>query len=45
MCIQFQEPYSTDLQVPADLFIFTKEILEENITFNAVPMSTRLLCV
>ena len=35
----------SDLWVPADLFTFTKEILKENITFNAVPVSTRLLCV
>ena len=34
-----------DLWVPADLFTFTKEIFKENITFNAVPVSTRLLGV
>ena len=34
-----------DLGVPADFFTFTKEILKENITFNPVPVSTRLLCV
>ena len=34
-----------DLRVPADLFTFTKEILKENITFNSVPVSARLLCV
>ena len=34
-----------DLREPADLFTFTKEMLKENITFNAVPVSTRLLCV
>ena len=34
-----------DLRVPADLFTFTKEILKENITFNPVPVSARLLCV
>ena len=34
-----------DLRVPANLFTFTEEILKENITVNAVPMSTRLLCV
>ena len=34
-----------DLGVPADLFTFTKEILKENITFNPVPVSARLLCV
>ena len=34
-----------DLGVPADFFTFTKEILKENITFNPVPVSARLLCV
>ena len=34
-----------DLWVPADFFTFTKQILKENINFNAVPVSTRLLCV
>ena len=34
-----------DLWVPADLLTFTKQILKENINFNAVPVSTRLLCV
>ena len=34
-----------DLRIPVDLFTFTKEVLKENITFNSVTMSTRLLCV
>ena len=34
-----------DLRVPADLFTFTKKILKENIIFNAVPVSTRLLYI
>ena len=28
-----------DLRVPTDLFTFTKEVLKESITFNAVPVS------
>ena len=47
-CIQFQEPCTNVLrqrylQVPPDLFTFIKEILEENITFNAVSVSAKLL--
>ena len=34
-----------DLRLHADLLTFTKEILKENITFNPVPVSARLLCV
>ena len=34
-----------DLGVPADFFTFTKEILKENITFNALLVSTRFFCV
>ena len=34
-----------DQRLPADLFTFTKEIFKENITSNAVPVSTRLLYV
>ena len=35
-----------DLRVPVDLFTFTKEILEENITFNVSKTSLRLeLCL
>ena len=33
------------LQVPVDLFTFTQKLLTENITFLAVPVSTKLHCV
>ena len=35
----------TNLQVLADLFTFTKEILKENITFHGVSVSPKLLCL
>ena len=49
-CIKFQEPYTNIskqryMQESADLFIFTKEIPKKNITFHAVSVSRKLLCV
>ena len=37
--------YNQILQVPADLFTFSKEIIKENITFYAMSVSTKFLCV